>query len=781
MQIMWFGLVGTPQHGSCLMRAFLIFVFLASPCFGQAWSGVLAPSRAINWSNAGLPATLPDGETTTNPWTPPTRAQCTTSACNTVSGGTVTASSINAALVSAPSGTYVLIPPGNYTISSANITLYAANGGDSTAQTTGRGGVTLRGSGPQSTTLTLNGTSTIQFGVSWSTHTCTWSSGFSVGTTSITVTGCTATPISGQLIFVSQCDTGYSGSGCTTGTSEDNGGLYICGTNPACQVHGEGTGGPQNHQVQAVYVASVTGSGPYTINFTPGLHMPNWSRTRSPFIRWTTSSAAGNRPISSGLGLEDLTIHASNSTANFAVAEGPTYASWVKGVRFLGETVLSALQLSSSKNCLVMNNYFFTALSLNNLYPAAMEQTHGSDNLVLNNISASSVPWEGMGSNTGNVYAYNYGRDTFTAYYENNLFDHAAGSAFWLFEGNEVGITTDDATHGTDHLNTWFRNFVSGWDAPYSTINPRGMQFDAFHRFDNAIGNVIGNKSSAAPVNAYEVTSNWNGAFQFGQHCCGGDSLVATTAMRWGNVTTIQQSTDTPANSGVRFVSSEVPASLVNAIASFSNPVPSNTDLPCSFYFAAYAASPCNIRMNGGTGFNWWRVCKTWTNFPTSCSTTQTQPFPPIGPDQSRGVYVSGYAYDIPAYVAWQNLPIDSTYQNSYTITSSSWSSGTETLTVSGLPTGNCGGSAPCHLMGGFQTSGVNAACIPSGAVNGEILMTNSSNTTVSYALSSNPGVNCTGTMKFPDVRQFDERVYLLDRDPTPGIQPPTNLTAIIN
>jgi len=31
--------------------------------FGQAWSGILAPARAIDWSGAGLPATLPTGET----------------------------------------------------------------------------------------------------------------------------------------------------------------------------------------------------------------------------------------------------------------------------------------------------------------------------------------------------------------------------------------------------------------------------------------------------------------------------------------------------------------------------------------------------------------------------------------------------------------------------------------------------------------------------------------------------------------------------------------------
>ena len=157
----------------------------------------------------------------------------------------------------------------------------------------------------------------------------------------------------------------------------------------------------------------------------------------------------------------------------------------------------------------------------------------------------------------------------------------------------------------------------------------------------------------------------------------------------------------------------------------------------------------------------WRKVCTAWNAFPTSCLTTQAQPFPVAGPDQSGGPYVNGHAYDVPAAIAWQYLPVDTTYQNSYTINGSSWSSGTETLTFASgsFPSGSV------HIMGAFQLSGINSACT-SGATfggNGEILMTGSSSTMVQYALASNPGVSCAGTMKFPDVRQFDERVYASD------------------
>jgi hypothetical protein len=171
---------------------------------------------------------------------------------------------------------------------------------------------------------------------------------------------------------------------------------------------------------------------------------------------------------------------------------------------------------------------------------------------------------------------------------------------------------------------------------------------------------------------------------------------------------------------------------------------------------------------------SWWKVCTVWATFPTSCSTSVTQPFPPIGPDVTGGPYVSGYAYDIPTSVAFTHLPIDTAYQNSYSITSSSWSGGTESLVVSGFPAG-------AHIIGGFQVTGV-AGCNTSGAPGGstELVMTSSSPvpssataTTIQYALASNPGSCTGGTVLFPDVRQFDERVYQAD---TSGPQPPTGL-----
>lgn len=748
------------RHCAHLFPLISMLLLFSTFSYGQAWSNILASSRAINWSNAGLPTTLPDGETTPNPWTPPTRTQCG----STISSGASPAT-INAALAACSAGTYVLLGTGAFAFNNANLTLYAHNG------------VTLRGSGPQSTFLNLTGTSQIQFGIAWNNESCKWASGFSVGSTSLTMSSCSGTALlPGELIFVTQCDNGYSGTPCTGTAPVDNGALLVCGDNTTnisgtsnpCQTDSPSSG-PYQHQQQALYVTSVSGSGTYTVNFTPGIYMANWASGQTPRVTWITSSSAGNTVTPYGNGLEDLTVYTTSDTANYSINLNLTYASWVKGVRFVGSAAVNPLFVGNAKNCLVMNNYFFADLALDAGYPAAMAFAANSDSLVLNNIMASGVPWAGEGNNSGNVFAYNYGRDTFTMYYENRFFEHHAYASFELSEADQIAGQIEDDTWGTQDLQTRFRNYWSGWDPPYwGAQSPygRAAQDDAYSRFINYVGNAFG----STLLTTYQGATGVGTVYDINQQ--GTDSLVATTMIRWGNCDTVTAT--------CRFQSSEVPTSLSGNAIPFENSVPSNENLPCSFFLAGYTSTTCTPHANGGTGLSWWKVCTAWSAFPTSCSATNTQPFPPVGPDVSGGPYVNGTAYDVPASIAWQSLPIDTTYQNSYTIASSSWSSsngGTETLTFnsSALP-------KTTHLMGPFQISGTGSGTCTALPGNGECLMTASTATTVSYALASNPGSLAGSVMKFPDVRQFDERVYENDpggTDPPPS--PPTGLGAVVD
>ncbi len=729
----------------------LLLMLMPVAAYSQAWSSILSPSRAINWTGAGLPATLPSGETTPNPWTPPTRTQCG----STIAAG-ASAATINAALAACSKG-YVLLGAGTFNVSNANITMYAQNG------------VTLRGSGPQSTTLALSGSSQIQLGsANYGSGTCSWTSGFSAGTTSITLTGCSGLA-AGQLLYLQQCNTGFSGSGCTNGSPTDNGGIYVCSGQNACQRSGEGST-QQQDQEQVVLITAVTGSGsgPLTVTFSPGLYLPNWSSSNTPTASWTNGA---HKVSPNSNGLEDMTIYTTNSTQGSPVGFNDSYASWIKGVRFLGSGLYEGLSMGSDKNCLVMNNYFFTDIAIDGLYPPGMQQGSDSDDLVINNFITSGVPWEGTGSMEGDVIAYNYTRDNFTTYVL-DMFEHNAGNAFTLYEGNQTPSIQEDDTHGTHDLSTLFRNYVFGWEAPYVSQNFAAVDFDAFDRFTNSVGNVLGGPH----LTNYQSTladSVPNFVYDFSRASSAhSDPLTLSTSLRWANYDTVTGAvrycgdSSSPGWSSVCSSTSEIPTSLTGNAAPFSNSVPSTTDLPCSFFLANYTSTTCAAHPNGGSGLNWWKVCTSWASFPTSCAATNTPPFPPIGPDVTGGPYNSGYAYDIPAALAFQHLPVDPAFQKSYSVTNSSWSNGTETLTVSGLPNME-------HLLGPFQISG--GVC---GTGTSEAFMTSSSSTTISYALASDPGSCAGGTFKFPDVRQFDERVYLADGAGGVGNPPPPPPTA---
>ncbi len=727
--------------------------------YGQASSGILVPSRAIDWSHAGLPGTLPDGETTANPWTPPTgRTQCVTAACQTVTNGAggSTPAQINAAIASAPAKSYVLLPPGTYSINS-NIVLYGNNY------------VTLRGSGPMSTILNFSGSGTeFQFGV------CCMGVGngtlsavsYPVGATSVTLTGIgSASNLTvGSVAWIQQCDTGWTGSGinasysqpnCTSGSYVDPGGIWVCGIDyPQC-TQDTAQSGSHTFQKQNVIITGVTnnGGGSYKVTFSPGLYMPNWSSGNNAQMIWQQSSA-----WSYGMGVEDMTANfAYNANEKFDI--GNTYAWWVKGVRITGYPTNTSVGIGQSAHGLFFNNYIYgqNPDNLSSNISEPLLRSSDSDNLLLNNIITGGICAWADGQTTGDVIAYNFCRDTMTQYYISVSLDHLPYESFLLTEGNQFPQAHDDDTHGTHDLNTYFRNYLRGWDSPYVTLNPWSFTLDNYQRFDNIIGNVLGGPLSTA----YQGTSSGAGnVYVFPSS----DTLTQSSAMRWGNCDVI--------SAGCRFVNSEVPTNLSawpNSVA-FQNSIPSGNGLPCSFFISSLSSSPCTVLTNGGTGLSWWKVCTNWSAFPTSCSAAQTQPFPPIGPEESGGPYVNGHAYDVPAEVAFQNLPIDASLQQSYSITSSSWASGTETLTVSGLPN-------LLHLMGGFQIVGVQACNSAAGA---EFVMTSSSATTVSYALAANPG-NCGGgTMKFPDVRQFDERVYQADSGGNTSVNPPTGLSAFV-
>ena len=173
------------------------------------------------------------------------------------------------------------------------------------------------------------------------------------------------------------------------GPSTDNSGLFVCAFDSNCQTSG-GIAPHYNDQNQFVIITSVTnsGGGVYTIGFTNGLYMNNWAYSQTPYLNWLSTTYAGI-----GYGLEEMTI-LFQSGASQTVSLNGCYDCWVKGLRLIGAAQTGQVNLSSTKNCLVANNYLYEE----NPTPSSsitIAIDHGShtDDLILNNVITGGVPF----------------------------------------------------------------------------------------------------------------------------------------------------------------------------------------------------------------------------------------------------------------------------------------------------------------------------------------------------------------------------------------------------
>ena len=431
-----------------------ISLLLSTPSYGQSWSSVLSSSRAADWSKAGLPSTLPDGETTPNPWTPPTRTQCTTSQCNAVSGGSVSTSSINAALASAPSGSYVLIPAGNFSLS-GTISLVS--------------NVTLRGSGAQATKLTG-----VNISTSGPSGQGSWSGGsllsgaITRGATSVTIASGQTVPSAGRMAALSQCMAGFSAPNANythyaggwvancTGTISDPKGPWVCGGYSQCNRNGDRTGANPHFQGQIFWIPAGGVSG-NTVTLDSPILSPLWSTGNSASLMWMNSAGT------TGAGMEGFT------STGWIEMDG-CYGCWMKGLRIIFTD--SGPQLTSFvTRSLIANNYFASnSSSLHTIQMGAENDptTYDSNVLMLNNIFVGGYI-EQNGGNAGLVMAYNFfaetpkgstGGDTYAGDFPHN----PGGQHFMLREGNQSAMSWDDDTWTAHNFDTWFRNYAAGYD-----------------------------------------------------------------------------------------------------------------------------------------------------------------------------------------------------------------------------------------------------------------------------------------------------------------------------
>lgn len=551
----------------------------------QAQTTIIDPSRRIDWSQAGIPGGIP------------TR----TTICATLNPG-ATAVQINSAIASCPSGQVVQLTAGTYVLSSG-------------IDFAGHSNVTLRGTGPDQTFLVFTdgvacggqgGNVCIEGGqlVSSSNpgNTANWTAGYSVGTTSITLSN-TTNLRAGSLLVLDQLDDTF-----------DGGDIFNCQIRPACATEGPGgTGRSGRVQQQIVKVTAVSGN---TVTITPGLYMPNWRSSQSPGAWWSSGL-----PITMS-GIEDLSVDHTTSTRRSGIYFYYAYNCWIKNVKSLNAN-RNHVWLYESARVTVRDSYFYgTQNAASQSY--GIESYMSSDNLAENNIFQHVTT--GMmtgGSTAGSVFAYNYSIDDYysvATWMQSSSYFHAGGIGFVLFEGNEgIGLTAD-AIHGTANFATAFRNVFIGWETGKSS-QTIPVHIYAFNRFFNIIGNVLGrigyhnHYEDAAPSgtngNTSIFTLGWSGNGGKTDASVPNDTRVKSTLFRWGNYDVV--------NGSAQWNASEVPSGL----AEYGNAVPGNQVLPASLYLSSKPA--------------WWG----------------SRPWPAIGPDVTGGEDPTGRAHRIPAHVCY--------------------------------------------------------------------------------------------------------------------------------
>jgi hypothetical protein len=607
----------------------LLLLLLPILTKAQPWSGLIDPKRATDWTTAGIPGGIPSAN-----W-----PQCTLYAGQPAALPTSSTGAQIQAALSACSGTSTYVPLAAGTFN--NIAGFGFNAVNHVA---------LRGQGANSTHLIFS-SAAAGCNVGQSAFICqlgqdgayrgsgaltfhNWTAGYAQGATQLTFDSVAGMIAGTSVLILTQCDTGFTGATCNSAIPPgalDNGGYFECSLNSrsisggiaGCTPNGEGSDGPswrcngcsganQNSawQQEVVLVTNIVGN---VVTINRGLHFSNWSGSLNPqgvVIQMTQQ-----------IGIENLWMDGStNSVAGVAIGLQNCFQCWVSGTA-ISEKSTRAIFAGNVAYNVYEKNYFFG----NPTFYAdnAAVFLNGGSNLIQNNICQQrSLCVIADGPSEGDVIAYNYAINQYGAVggpgsgLMGYAYDgHSAGDNFQLFEGNVVDSLNNDNDHGT-HLNqTYFRNFVTGWESCAngqcgSPSVPKNANVAAFtmaygSRYFAFVGNVLG---TPGYHNVYLTQGSGFGAGMIYQLAGSGpstpsipnDPLVYSTALLWGNYDTV--------TNAVRCNNSEVPTSA----PTYPNPIPTvgcgGSALPASFYLASKPS--------------WWGP---------------TTPYPATGPDIING------------------------------------------------------------------------------------------------------------------------------------------------
>jgi hypothetical protein len=441
-----------------LLLFFVAVLISPAVAHAQAWSGIIDPARATDWTHAGVTGGIPS-----RGW-----PQCVTAACAkvTANGHSSTAAQINAAIVSAPNNTYVLLPPGTYNLSSGLCI--------------SRGNVVLRGAGANSTFLLFSagascGSYNPPLGIAGSTVQAVsttpinWTAGYARETTEISLANTTGIGANSTVVVVDQCTDGLNGSPCapSTGMTQiDNGNYWACEFpyHPGPRAYGCAQNGPnggnerRNRPLTESFQVSAVNSGTGVVTLIGSLRNPDWSSGQTP-------QAWIYQPVQYS-GFENFSVDASRFSNSTTIQLVASANCWVTGVRVI-KPDYAGIQIAESVHDTIESNYSSGTIRAPGTDSYFLSMVLTSDNLIDNNIQHGAKGFAIFdGPDSGSVIAYNFDMNNYQANdsLQPPIFPHAINT--WeLFEGNIMGSYAGENIHGPKLMNTVYRNAYFGWES----------------------------------------------------------------------------------------------------------------------------------------------------------------------------------------------------------------------------------------------------------------------------------------------------------------------------
>jgi len=516
----------------------------------------------------------------------------------------------------------------------------------------------------------------------------------------------------------------------------------------------------------------------YTIS--PPLYMPNWRSSQRPGI-WF----AGPRDNYDGVeGITYLVEHDRGSGAFGGIKFQHATNSWVRNVRAID--INRYLVGNFMSNRIEMRDNYTGGTMGGKSTAYVFEDNAAADTLIVNNICQHTVSCMMTSTVMGRISAYNYMVDpgytaTFNALMPLMTMNHLA--AFYnLFEGNDsAGIQTDNM-HGTGGVSTAFRQRSRGQDFPRKLTNRNSLSAASFTRGLNFVGMVMGTDNNVEKIQTRYIDDNPANAsggidgvvFSLGRWkqnigVFGTDKLTTTMSLRWGNYDSVTGTTrwcgtgtEPECSCGAAAptayycrVEAEIPTQPSTFLA--GNAIPANHALPASFFLSGPPAYWTTTWGTPGWPAIGPDVDATGSQFDTTCDQTDfTSVGGPNTPYACDGI--GHKAYQIPAQICFNRLPVDSQFQKTYTIIGGSQNNvigggGVATLQVAD------NSDLVIQPVNLWTWTIVVKGVLPD-AYNGTWQVTGSTPGTpgtVTFWLPTNPGpITQNGTFTLPNYKQYD-------------------------